>query len=131
MRKYLMSLFLVMVVTLGAYATALDHGATREQALLVAAAAAVVAVAVAFAFATAATVATVAFAFVAVDDLKVKVRWVLLANLMTIGLIVLGLSSMNPVYIFGFMMAGGLALRWVGDMPKAELATARKEEEKV
>ena len=109
MRKYLMSLFLTMATTMGAYAIALDHGATREHALLIAFAAA-------------------AFAVAAADELKVKVRWVLLANLATLAFVFAGLASMNPTYIFGFMLSGGFILRWIGDMPKAELEATREEE---
>ena len=148
MRKYLMSLFLTMATTMGAYAIALDHGATREHALLIAFAAAAFAAAAAaaaapafavaaFAVAVVAVVAVAAVAAVAVvavaavaaaDELKVKVRWVLLANLATLAFVFAGLASMNPTYIFGFMLSGGFILRWIGDMPKAELEATREEE---
>ena len=62
MRKYLMSLFLTMATTMGAYAIALDHGATREHALLIAFAAAAFAAAAAAAAAAAFAVAVVAAA---------------------------------------------------------------------
>ncbi|HEY4506189.1 MAG TPA: hypothetical protein VJJ24_01975, partial [Candidatus Paceibacterota bacterium] len=75
-----------------------------------------------------AAAAVAAVAAAAADELKVKVRWVLLANLATLAFVFAGLASMNPTYIFGFMLSGGFILRWIGDMPKAELEATREEE---